>query len=374
MSYQQRVLRAAIVGGAAALVGRALADGLAIRAGFGGGRFDAAVTLGLIGGLVGAALAAVQDGVRPGWRRRAGAIIAGAIVGLVAGAIGGTLGRLVTRISATGTVLAWVVLGAGAGSATGLFERSRARLWEGIAGGALGGLAGGLLFGPIAGLLAPGSPGVGRAFAAVVLGACLGAALVAATGLIAPARLTVLGGDRPGRRLFLASQPVLLGRSGDADLDFTRAEDSEVEPRHVRILPKEDGRFLLEDVRSRHGTTVNRARLVRPTFLHDGDLIQIGPNTIRFNQRRGRTCNVADSSARANSSPQPGPAAASSPNSSPLESSGARLSGAKLPTGTGVPNSTGGLPPLPRGMTRCPKCQRPVLGARPHCVVCNLSF
>jgi hypothetical protein len=49
---------------------------------------------------------------------------------------------------------------------------------------------------------------------------------------------------------------------------------------------------------------------------------------------------------------------------------------ARTPAGTGSGPSTPAKParPLPRGVSLCPKCQRAVLGARPYCVHCKLSF
>src|SRR5207248_686670 len=57
------------------------------------------------------------------------------------------------------------------------------------------------------------------------------------------------------------------------------------EPTHLKITKQPDGRYLLEDNKSRSGTFVNGQPIMGPTPLSDGDAIQLGVNVVRFNER-----------------------------------------------------------------------------------------
>lgn len=80
-----------------------------------------------------------------------------------------------------------------------------------------------------------------------------------------------------GRRYDLATDEVIIGRSGDADIQVDR--DS-VSRRHAR-LARQDGVWTLSDLQSTNGSYVNDVP-VREHRLRDGDLVKIGNAIFRF--------------------------------------------------------------------------------------------
>ncbi len=70
----------------------------------------------------------------------------------------------------------------------------------------------------------------------------------------------------------LASSKTVIGRHPECEVVV---EDSSVSRRHAQIVIDAEGQFLLEDLKSRNGTTLNRRNVHGPTKLFDGDLIEI---------------------------------------------------------------------------------------------------
>src|SRR5262249_39007688 len=128
-----------------------------------------------------------------------------------------------------------------------------------------------------------------RAFAFVLLGLFIGLALGLVQVLLKEAWLTVEAGFRAGRQLILTDEGTTLGTSEKASLIFIAYGARGVEQIHLRVRRKEGGRYLLEDNRSRSGTLLNGAPLEEPAHLEDGDLIQLGVNKVRYNERNVRS-------------------------------------------------------------------------------------
>jgi hypothetical protein len=84
-------------------------------------------------------------------------------------------------------------------------------------------------------------------------------------GLEANARFDLIGG-------------LSIGRSKDADVPI---DDRYASGIHARVFPRGD-RFLVEDMRSTNGTLLNGASLNGEAELLEGDTIQIGDTTFRF--------------------------------------------------------------------------------------------
>ncbi len=80
-----------------------------------------------------------------------------------------------------------------------------------------------------------------------------------------------------GERLQVTG-PVVIGRGADCDVVIP---DSEASRRHVEIQVNGDA-YLINDLESRNGTTLNGARLTRPQPLKDGDVVRIGQTTLVF--------------------------------------------------------------------------------------------
>ncbi|MEO0321420.1 MAG: ATP-binding protein [Myxococcota bacterium] len=92
------------------------------------------------------------------------------------------------------------------------------------------------------------------------------------------ARLVVLAGDRPGRKLPVESA-LHLGRSSSSDLHI---DDVQASRRHARIDRSSGGYFLLEDLGSRNGTRVNGEPVKGSVALAFGDRIEVGETVVLF--------------------------------------------------------------------------------------------
>src|ERR1700719_3837905 len=86
-----------------------------------------------------------------------------------------------------------------------------------------------------------------------------------------PASLVVIDPNGHRSRVPLDRMPFHIGRAPESHLIL---RDSRASRNHSRILA-EDGRYLIEDCRSRHGTFVNGARIKRQ-LLNNSDKIEFG--------------------------------------------------------------------------------------------------
>ncbi len=86
--------------------------------------------------------------------------------------------------------------------------------------------------------------------------------------------LTVLSGVHAGQTFVLDAPEVLIGRAPHAHVFLT---DDGLSRHHARILARDDGSYLVEDLGSTNGTFVGRAR-IKKRVLSSGDRVQFGPN------------------------------------------------------------------------------------------------
>ncbi len=93
----------------------------------------------------------------------------------------------------------------------------------------------------------------------------------------AVATLYVLEGPDKGRVLKIADEVVLLGRGSD-QVPLT---DQTVSRRHAELKPV-NGAWILRDLHSANGTTVNGARVEQPVRLKHGDRIQLGETLLMY--------------------------------------------------------------------------------------------
>jgi len=92
--------------------------------------------------------------------------------------------------------------------------------------------------------------------------------------------LTVLQGPDKGRRFELpGDEPQLIGRSSEA-LPLT---DQTISRRHAELTPDE-GRWLINDLKSSNGTYVNGARVEHQRRLQPGDQIRTGMTLMVFGE------------------------------------------------------------------------------------------
>lgn len=97
-----------------------------------------------------------------------------------------------------------------------------------------------------------------------------------AAGLLA--ELRVEDGQHVGTRMVLSSGTCVVGRSSESDFCLRRSAG--VSRRHCKVV-FEDGHFVVYDLESRNGTVVN-GELVQRAVLHDGDLLELGTERMRF--------------------------------------------------------------------------------------------
>ncbi len=284
MSLGRFVYYCAVVGGWAAFAAWMLAEGLLLH---GGEAFGTLTVMGvgaLVGAAIGAGLNLVSGMTNAQWRRQLARLPSGLLGGGIGGAVGGLLGNLAFLVLplTLSRAVGWMIMGLAIGAAEGIYEKSSRKCRNGAIGGALGGLLGGLLFQAIA----SDSSMAARATAFVILGTAIGA-LVGLTQLVLKeAWLTVVDGFRPGRELILGQNVTMLGRGDHLPLPFLGYPGRDLEPEHARITRQLDGRYVLEDNRSRLGTRLNGQPLQAATPLKDGDLIKLGSNLVRFNSRQ----------------------------------------------------------------------------------------
>jgi hypothetical protein len=142
MSNKWLVSWSAIIGGASAFLGSMVSDLLIIPtvARVGEDRFMVAVTCSFVGGMICSGVALVFRMAASHKDHQPIRMIPRLIAGLGVGAVGGILGEIVFALSVLPHELSWMIMGSGIGAVEGLYERSPAKLRNGLVGGALGGL------------------------------------------------------------------------------------------------------------------------------------------------------------------------------------------------------------------------------------------
>ncbi len=354
MSLARLVYYSAVFGGWAAFLGWLVAEALVLQ---GAGTETGILGLALVGALIGAAIGAglnVAAGLsNANWKRLLLRAVPGLIGGAVGGGIGIVLGNLLYTTIGLPRALGFMVLGLAVGVVDGLYEGSASKIRNGVICGLLGGLVGGLLFDPLAALISSGSGMSSRATAFVILGICIGALVGLAQVVLKDAWLTVLDGYGVGRQYILSQSTTTLGRGDHLPLPFIGPSNAELAPEHLRIVRQTNGNFVLEDTGTSLGTSVRRGsggyESVRSGFvLADGDVIKLGTNLVRFNERRRRGAS-ADSAGTGPTQPDPNVVKKAPPPPPP-------------PPGGARP--AGGLPKAPPARPSAPTPARPS-GAAP---------
>ncbi len=281
MSLQRLVYYCAMIGGWAALLGWMIGELVLLRRAAQVGAWSVFLSAALVGMAIGGGLTLLGGLANGTWKGQLQRLWPGLAGGFLGGFLGSLAGNLVYEILPR--ALGWMFMGLAIGSAEGLYDRSWKKIRNGLLGGGLGGLLGGFLFDPVSGLI--GSAMSSRAVAFVILGLCIGLFIGLAQVVLKEAWLTVEAGFRPGRQLILDRAVTALGTSEKAELPFIAFGARGLEPIHLRIHHRPDGSYVLEDNASRSGTFVNGQRLLQPALLHNDDLIQLGPNVVRFRER-----------------------------------------------------------------------------------------
>ncbi len=85
-------------------------------------------------------------------------------------------------------------------------------------------------------------------------------------------RVSVRSGPTAGQILNLEKAEIIIGRDINNDIVIN---DSEVSRRHARLFLSE-GNYVIEDLGSTNGTSVNGQRITGPYLLRPGELIMLG--------------------------------------------------------------------------------------------------
>lgn len=88
--------------------------------------------------------------------------------------------------------------------------------------------------------------------------------------------LTVLGGPRTGAVIDISGEPIVIGRTDEADVVMP---DQSLSRRHARFTPVH-GQYFVTDLDSTNGTFVRGERVERTVELSDGARIQLGEKTL----------------------------------------------------------------------------------------------
>jgi hypothetical protein len=246
-----------------------------------------AATAGTIGAAIGLGLNVLGGMANGQWLQ----LIRRALPGLLCGCAGGVAGGLVGGVMYyfdLPRAIGWAVFGLGVGCAEGVYDRSWRKIRNGLAGGGVGGLIGGLLFNSICDLKLTESGAASRAAGFVVLGLSIGTAIGLAHFVFRAAWLTVVDGYRTGRQLNLTQPLTVLGRGDHVAMPFLGPTNKDLDAEHALIRRMPDGSYSLEDNRTRLGTRLNGLAVTGSVPLNDGDVIRVGTNLVRFDERRGR--------------------------------------------------------------------------------------
>jgi two-component system cell cycle response regulator len=90
------------------------------------------------------------------------------------------------------------------------------------------------------------------------------------------ALVTLLTGLNAGQVFTLDADETFIGRSREAHV---RIDDVGISRKHARIVRAQDGRYIVEDLRSTNGVFVNGRKIERAE-LATGDRVQVGPTVV----------------------------------------------------------------------------------------------
>lgn len=405
MSLLRFVYYSAIIGGWSAFLGWLVAELLLGAGDPAQGWLGVVTTCGVVGAAIGAGLNLVAGMANAMWKQQLRRVLAGLISGGLGGLVGGALGELLYSAIGLPRALGWTIMGAAIGLGGGISERSRREVRNGLIGGTLGGLLGGLLFDPMLNAIASGSGMTSRATAFVLLGACIGVLIGLVRVVMKEAWLTVLDGYRAGRQVILGDGVAILGRAEYATLPLLGPGNTAIEWEHVRITRRPDGRYLAEPKPCDLGTKLNFQPMDGPAPLSDGDVLGLGGNLIRYNERRrgeARSDGIepprpaaepAVAAPRPAASPpsrpmvprpapppspptRPAPASASkpvptAPRGTPVTPAESRSPSAAV---GGASRSEPTAPAKPRDPNACPRCGRVAAAGQRYCIVCDENY
>lgn len=218
---------------------------------------------------------------------------AGAAVGLLGGVAAALLTDRLSSIAVSVTKgqagwvrelvihsAAWGMLGLFLGLGSGLVLRSAKKIAVGMVGGLLGGLIGGALINPVQNL--SHDPRIGRLIALLAIGIVAGLATGLLENVVKSGWLKVTSGIIAGKQFILYRNPTYIGSSPDSQIYLFK--DPQVGKRHAALHLLPTG-IEIEDLPLGGPTRVN-GKPVKRSKLMNGDTIEIGSTSFRFQEKR----------------------------------------------------------------------------------------
>jgi FHA domain len=293
MSLNRLIYYSMMVGGWAAFLGWLLAEFGFFRQGSLGGRLEVMLVSAIVGAAIGGGLNVVAGLSNAQWVQQLRRLVPGLIGGGLGGAAGGVIGDVLFAFLGLPRALGWMIMGLGIGVVEGIYERSPSKIRNGLIGGGIGGLLGGFLFDMIPRMISSGTGMSSRATGFVILGLCIGALVGLAQVVLKHAWLTVVDGYGTGRQLILSRPVTVLGRAEHIQLPFLGSMNQDLEPEHLRIIREPSGAFVAEDNNTKLKTSVNGQAIAGRVRLKDNDVIKLGTNFVRFNERQVKSAEAA---------------------------------------------------------------------------------
>lgn len=140
-------------------------------------------------------------------------------------------------------------------------------------------------------------------------------------------RLIVISGRQAGKTLPLTNGRLLVGRGEDCG---ARLSSPEVSRKHC-VFAEEDGRLVVEDLRSRNGTLVNGERISLRTTLKEGDRITVCSLEILASEQDPNGIYMPEWIGNGETVPQPTPSPTPEPTQVPEDVRDSKLHPGRLP-------------------------------------------
>lgn len=88
-----------------------------------------------------------------------------------------------------------------------------------------------------------------------------------------PRRIVIIRGSDSGKAWELGHSVISMGRADDSTIIL---DDEYCSNRHARLVPRADGRWLIEDTGSTNGTFLNERKITGPTVIGLGERLRLG--------------------------------------------------------------------------------------------------
>lgn len=306
MSFKHFIFYCALCGGWAALIVWAIVQFSGLRTSAESGKMSvymaSALTAAILGLLLGSVIGALDALLNAVGFQRVLRVLVCVVVGVIGSFLFGYIGEWINQAIFSngfpGKTPGWTLVGIVIGASIGVYDIVRAmmagagmrqavkKMVNGVIGGAVGGFIGGL-FNDVLKLanLKEDFPLSSLSTGLVILGLCIGLLIALAQVFLKEAWVKVEQGFRAGREMILSKPDTTIGRAEKCDIGLFG--DNQVERLHAHIVLR-GNRYVLLDENSPHGTWLNGQKINGPALLKSGDMIGVGKNQLRFEEKAKR--------------------------------------------------------------------------------------